>query len=314
MRPPPTRLAAAFALLTCALPVAAQDSVAWERFWPAAIGDTWTYELVVNQFCSVYAHSVTTVDVVGDTLVAGARVPLFRVHDRNLLVNNEEVYRVGRGIREGTTDTWFTTAGPQANDVARIWPVPQHPYTPPVPPFVFTEDVPRAPQTVTIGGLDATVDAVRRFYANNPSDSYVELRFAADVGLLSSVRRLASSGCATSHTAVKLTYARVGGVEYGTPFVAAEGSPDAAGALRLAVAPNPAGPTATLTLALPQSGSARVEVVDQLGRVVLVRDLGAQPAGATEHAFDTASLAPGVYVVRAVTESGVVTQRFTRAD
>ncbi|HLA64042.1 MAG TPA: hypothetical protein VK610_06420, partial [Rhodothermales bacterium] len=67
-------------LLALALPAAAQtpaDSVAWERFFPAAIGDTWTYVVTTTQFCST-TRWVTTVEVVGESVVDGDRVPHFR--------------------------------------------------------------------------------------------------------------------------------------------------------------------------------------------------------------------------------------------
>ena len=82
-------------------------------------------------------------------------------------------------------------------------------------------------------------------------------------------------------------------------------APDAAA---LAVSPNPAGTSAAVTLTLAEAGEVAIVVYDVLGRAVQTPLSGALTAGAHRASVDVASLAPGVYVVRASvnTEGGTV--------
>lgn len=93
--------------------------------------------------------------------------------------------------------------------------------------------------------------------------------------------------------------------------VAGEPSPDASG-LALSVSPNPSTGRGTvrLNLAVP-AASATASVFDALGR--RVADLHDGPLGAGPHdfAFDTAALAPGVYLVRVVTDGSAASRVVT---
>ena len=91
---------------------------------------------------------------------------------------------------------------------------------------------------------------------------------------------------------------------------AEEGPGDLAAAL--AVFPNPATGPVTVRFALPAPAAARVTVHDLLGREVLRLSDGA-PASAADLQFDAGALAPGLYVVRLVTESRVETARLAVA-
>ncbi|MEO1569924.1 MAG: T9SS type A sorting domain-containing protein [Bacteroidota bacterium] len=75
--------------------------------------------------------------------------------------------------------------------------------------------------------------------------------------------------------------------------------------------PNPAGARATVGVALAEEAVVRVTVVDVLGREVAVVHAGRLAAGRHTLAFDTRSLAAGVYVVRAEQPSGATTTRLT---
>ncbi len=78
----------------------------------------------------------------------------------------------------------------------------------------------------------------------------------------------------------RLAYARIGGVEYGTPIpVAAEPPAPEGSALTLAVFPNPARDAATVRFSLDAPQRVTLAVFDVLGRRVLAADLGAQPSG-----------------------------------
>ena len=89
-------------------------------------------------------------------------------------------------------------------------------------------------------------------------------------------------------------------------IVAIEGGPGPApeaGGVGVAVAPNPAGGRATVTLRLAGHERVRVSVVDVLGREVAVVHDGPAVDG-QGFAVETADLAPGVYRVRAETLGG----------
>ena len=82
------------------------------------------------------------------------------------------------------------------------------------------------------------------------------------------------------------------------------------GTVVLAVGPNPAGASATLTVTLAEAADVSVSVYDLLGRAVQTVPAAAMPAGVHRMALDVARWAPGVYVVRAVanTAAGAVVQ------
>src|SRR5690606_5104981 len=94
-------------------------------------------------------------------------------------------------------------------------------------------------------------------------------------------------------------YARVGGVEYGTPFeVSAEAAaPAPASALR--VYPNPLRGEGVVELTLEEPQHAGLAVYDVLGRRVLRLHEGPLPAGSTSLDLDAGALAPGGYFGRA---------------
>ena len=95
--------------------------------------------------------------------------------------------------------------------------------------------------------------------------------------------------------------------------VAAEPASPSPASLGLAARPNPSsGGTVSVTLTQPSPAAVRVEVLDALGRHVAVLHNG---VAGTEASFptDTTALAPGVYLVRASTDSGTATLAFTVA-
>ncbi|MEM6784434.1 MAG: T9SS type A sorting domain-containing protein, partial [Bacteroidota bacterium] len=78
-----------------------------------------------------------------------------------------------------------------------------------------------------------------------------------------------------------------------------------------AVFPNPARDAATLRYALPTTATVRLTVTDVLGRTVLTRAEGVQPAGAHEARLALDDLPSGVYVVRLDADGANATQRVT---
>lgn len=102
----------------------------------------------------------------------------------------------------------------------------------------------------------------------------------------------------------RLRYARVSGVEYGSPFaVASEDNPQDA-STALAVYPNPTLGVTTLFVALGRPQRATLAIYDVLGRRVRTEDLGALPAGERTHRLYLGALPPGLYVVRLDGEAG----------
>ncbi len=87
-------------------------------------------------------------------------------------------------------------------------------------------------------------------------------------------------------------------------------------ALSLSIAPNPMRSNTTFSVTLPLPGPIRVDLYDPAGRRVRqVWDEPWMPAGRhsvplSDALRGEAPLAPGIYLARAVTESGIVTQRF----
>lgn len=94
--------------------------------------------------------------------------------------------------------------------------------------------------------------------------------------------------------------------------VASEGPPAGVpAAVSLTVRPNPTPGAATVTLTLDAAQSASVGVFDVLGREVARLHDGPLAAGPHGFSLDTSGLTTGVYLVRATTEAGQVTQRIT---
>ena len=75
-------------------------------------------------------------------------------------------------------------------------------------------------------------------------------------------------------------------------------STQAANVFRLALAPNPASTTATLTYELPQAEPVQVSVLNVLGRNVLTLPATRESVGAHTTTLPLQGLAPGVYLVR----------------
>ncbi len=88
-------------------------------------------------------------------------------------------------------------------------------------------------------------------------------------------------------------------------------SPEAASLSLGAPAPNPARGLVSLEYNLADAGEATLGVYDALGREVAVLARGKHEAGRHTAHFDTAALAPGVYVAQLRGGSAAVTQRFT---
>ena len=100
------------------------------------------------------------------------------------------------------------------------------------------------------------------------------------------------------------------------PFAVADEAgelPAASERVGVSVRPNPAGSRVEIVLRVSEAGSARVVVVDALGREVAVVLDGAVSAGKTIAALETGGWPVGVYVVRASVGSQVASARLVVA-
>ncbi|MEM1116104.1 MAG: T9SS type A sorting domain-containing protein [Bacteroidota bacterium] len=105
-----------------------------------------------------------------------------------------------------------------------------------------------------------------------------------------------------SSSELRLSYARVGNLERGTPYpVAADDAPNSA-RLGVRLSPNPASGPVAVRLALAEAAAVTVEAFDALGRRV-ARTEAVLPAGPQRLDLDAAAWVPGLYVVR-VTAGG----------
>ncbi len=75
--------------------------------------------------------------------------------------------------------------------------------------------------------------------------------------------------------------------------------------------PNPASGAATVAFELAGASDVTVDVVDILGRRVATLANGPQAAGNVRLDVQTGAFAPGLYIVRVQTESGVASTRLT---
>ncbi len=74
--------------------------------------------------------------------------------------------------------------------------------------------------------------------------------------------------------------------------------------------PNPFNPSTTISFALPEQSSVRLEVYDVIGRrVATLIQNEAMPAGRHSTSFDARSLASGVYIYRLVAGDVILTKR-----
>ena len=73
--------------------------------------------------------------------------------------------------------------------------------------------------------------------------------------------------------------------------------------------PNPFNPTTTIAFNLAIGSTARLDIIDMLGRVVESQDLGWLSAGHAQIEYDASGLASGVYLYRLATETGAQSRK-----
>jgi hypothetical protein len=270
------------------------------RFYPLGLGDTWVFYHHDRLSSPAEVWEVRT--VVGDTTLGGAAYALVARERRDRLDGAliEEALCAVRYV--GGWFEWEAVSGtcdPIEEELQGWGPVTDSSYV-----------LPDCEET--IGGLSYEVDYCFR-KANDGGLGWYrnEVRFAADIGFVY------YGGAGVGGCGWCLSYAHVGGVEYGEGNpVAVEPPAEGPEALALeAVSPNPFRASVTLTLSLPSAEAVTVEAFDALGRRVLARALGVLAPGRHRVEFDGRAWAPGVYVVRVTTGAGeVATRRVVRAE
>lgn len=281
-------------VLSATVPVVAQDTD-WQRYYPLEVGDTWDYRYN-RSWCFVdeceFSERFDRRTVLGEIEIDGVPYAEVEVSKINPATGAAEcTATVALRLNEATEMVEEGGGGSSCGFYAPELDVPLTIGTPHV-------------DDVTIGGIGYSLSVRSEYvYLSNDQMEEGEVVFAEDVGLVSS-GLYSDFGPGHSFTAYTLVYAEVGGVVYGASPVANEGDIAPAAFALGAVYPNPFRSSVTLSLDLPTPERVTLAVFDVLGRRVLERDLGVQPAGTSRHTIDGTALTPGIYFVRAATASG----------
>ena len=284
------------ALLFLTLPALAQtpDTTDAARYFPLAVGNAWEYE----SFFPVPPGSASRWEVASDTTIDG---------EDYFIMTNDAL------SCSPCIDRYTVRFDPDTATIVQRLPTGE------VVPWWFADcplDASFGSETtcgVVSGGYDQDVELAGGIPFEGVTykafDSGFQLAgYVADVGYVGYVQQQYESGGS------RLLYARIDGVEYGTSSfpVTAESAP-VASSLALTVFPNPLRSDATVRFSLDRPQRVTLAVYDVLGRRLLVRDLGVQPAGEAQHRLDVASLPSGVYVVRLGGDAGTrATARIVR--
>ncbi|MDX1532362.1 MAG: T9SS type A sorting domain-containing protein [Rhodothermales bacterium] len=303
-----------FLALLAASAATAQE-VEWQRFYPLAEGDTWTYGFSERTCplepgaCSTDASRTVRRTVVGTAEVEGVERPLVRVEVWNNPEGEPCVADYAVWLDEATAEVQIAPQGPTCQYAYRDAPEANH----------YVEQAPldggnTNEEEVLIGGIPYALVTLYASGGGGLNES--QLTLGLDVGLvdLDNFFYLSGSG-ETTTISYGLEYAEVGGETYGVPIVSSEGgaAPTAFGLG--APYPNPARGAVRFAVSLPGPDAVTVEAFDLLGRRVFEENLGVQPAGETAHRLDLAGLPPGLYLVRATAASGErATRRLTKAE
>lgn len=73
--------------------------------------------------------------------------------------------------------------------------------------------------------------------------------------------------------------------------------------------PNPFNPTTTISFTIPIKSEVRLEIINILGQILDVREMGLMPSGTHEMEYDATRLSSGVYFYRISTDNGAVCRK-----
>lgn len=106
-----------------------------------------------------------------------------------------------------------------------------------------------------------------------------------------------------------LVYARINGIEYGTPAGVLENQQYPAEYRLSQNYPNPFNPSTTITFMVSRSGFVSLKVYDVLGRLVRIQVNRVKSPGSYEVAFHASNLPSGVYFYRLIAEGHSITHK-----
>ena len=274
------------------------DTLDAAGYFPLEVGNAWEH-LVWSGCC--LNHAVRR-EVVGDTLVGDQSYQILSESNSQFVegegnpldsttVFARETMRHYLAVRDGWLVEWTSGAGeqervqlgapfqscyadPSTGDLAVVWALS---------PTSFDMKKTGASAFDPPAGKAVDVAGAQSFYQHG-------------VGFVSGSH---------ADTAIVLTYARIGGLEYGEPmghlFVAAEDPPETPVEtdFKLSAYPNPFSGRATVELVVPRAGAVRVRVVDLLGRTV-GRLLENDSATEGRHVLQwiATGLASGIYFIQ----------------
>jgi hypothetical protein len=293
------------ATLAAAAGAAAQvvpDTTAPERYFPLGLGDAWElYKPPDDWSFPVTWHQRR--EVVGDTLIGGERYALYSHTWYDPATLNPLGPTRTLALRvDPATGVIESATGPEQGFFYPLYLV-TCPLSAPfnavyLPGECVGMDIVTTsggPATLTVG--DDVVETTAKCYDTQGGGEYVAC-FYAGIGLARAI---------TPGGGPRLTYARVGGNEYGTPILAAE-PPVAPVALSVSLAPSPTSGPFSLMIDLPRAGAILVETLDAGGRRVH-REVRTFGSGRHELSLDGSAWAAGPYLVRVSMGASAATLR-----
>ena len=298
-------------ILCVCTPLAAQDPIpdtteAW-RYFPLGIGDVREYEVFIMNAppCLPGCFHYWRRTVVGDSTIDGTT---YRHIVREEFDSNREPFNTRNEFyRIDTTAAeiyWSFNAVPYGGTICGL----DAPFPPPKSEIecdggmLFSVTGVGYAQEIQIG-TDVVTTAVKKF-----SRFFESFTYAADIGL---INQAYDEGSTFDYT---LTYANVGGVEYGTPFPVniGSGEPGPPGFELSVIYPNPTTDGFSIAFFSDRTRHTKIEAFDLLGRRVYSGEHIAG-AGQTTLNLDGSDWSRGLYLIRVTTADGqTATARIVR--
>ena len=274
------------------------DTLDWHRYYPLDVGNIWEYNEAEDPF------EYTRYHIESDTMAGGRLYYKREILFQNIPVWGDTVFTGYDYVRYDTAGVVVAVPSPDA-DTAVVDPCASEDYfardlrlgfearvacPAPPPDSVFVEggydEVWTAPD-----GVPVNVAAIKTFFL----DGLIYSTFVADIGPVGGGNLWGP----------RLHYARIGGVEYGTPriVVSVEPAIPATAGLQVRILGNPVHGSAAVEIRSPFARSALIEVFDLTGRRVWSNGLPLT-RGATRTDLPTRLLSSGTYLIRVSAEGG----------
>jgi hypothetical protein len=283
------------------------DTTDWRSYFPLSVGNEWQYEL--SKFCGAegFPPCRSGSEIVGSEVVEDTEYFLIRRCTEGLdgevacggalpIRYDEELRTVVFRAEDGMTYPYL--------DVCSL-----------ALPFGFSVECNSSDEEDfewdVIGRYGATFDLGAGPTLIGTAKGFGSL--GGGVSYFAGIGETSSQGDGSS-ISNDLTYARIDGVEYGTPAFTfpTSSEPDIAQPVVTgftAAFPNPARGSMQAQYALAAAQTVTLELVDLLGRRVRETALGPQAAGAHDVEIDLGGLRPGLYVLRLRGDAGAEATR-----